>query len=229
MSSTTSSRKERQSHRQHHFFTLPPEIRQRVLRYVLPTQVVPLHCYRLYKHLICIHCHMPRDRKYTIFDSFSLLLTSHKMLDDCRHLMLPALIGRVEVPVMSLEDTPDHQGKCYHKRRHLKQLDSQLRVSVVSCLRRLIINLENAPVLLAPLLELEQIRLGPQGCTWGGPDEDRSEEVAALRNRRLTVIMPQLESINILATMNFFSMWVLPEEAGPFRYYHAFASGIDSI
>ena len=119
---------------------------------------------------------------------------------------------------MSLEDTPDHQEKCYDKRQHLTQLDSRFRVSVVSCLRRLIVNLDNTPVILAPLLELEQIRLGPAGCGWGGPDEDRSEEVAALRNRRLTVIMPQLESISILATMNFISMWVLPEEAGRFRY-----------
>lgn len=115
--------------------------------------------------------------------------------------MLPALIGRVEVPVMSLEDTPDHQGKCYDKRQQLTQLDSRFRVSMVSCLRRLIINLDNAPVLLAPLLELEQIRLGPDGCSWGGPDEDRSEEVAALRNRRLTVLIPQLESINILTSL----------------------------
>ena len=191
----------RQANGTSHFFTLPLELRQRILKYVFADQVVPLPC------------HIPRFGKTLICDNISVLLACRQMLEDGRHLILPAVVGRIFISVPSGHTSgPFIQMPSEERLQYLTRLNSWVGGNVLPRLRRLVMNLDDAPVVLAPFLELEQIRLGNESeWNWRNLDIDRSDEIPTMRSKRLTVIMPELEHVTILTTTLFIEKCLLPE------------------
>ena len=209
-----SLRQDRQSTCTSHFFTLPLELRQRILKYVFADQVVPLPC------------HIPRCGKTLICENISVLLACRQMLEDGRHLILPAVVGRIFISVPSGHTSgPFIQMPSEERLQYLTRLNSWVGGDVLPRLRRLVMNLDDAPVVLAPFLELEQIRLGNESeWNWRNLDIDRSDEIPTMRSKRLTVIMPELEEVTILTTTSFIENCLLPEGMA-----HRFQTGMTCL